>query len=336
MPEKKIRILQFGEGNFLRGFMEDMVQHACDNSDYDGGVAVIKPRNGGSLEKFRTQGNRYCLVLRGIKDGRKVNEIRQIDTIGAVYYGDTDKDKYLSLAGSADLRLVVSNTTEAGIVFNPEDKDPEVSLMSYPGKLTAFLYKRFCALANGSALDRGGLVILPMELNENNGELLLRCVLKYAEYWKLPHDFSDWIIGYNLFCNTLVDRIVSGFPKTDAGQLQAKAGFRDELMVVAEPYGSLVIETDSPDRVINAFPFDRCGVKVTFTEDLILYRQQKVKILNGIHTAICMTGLMMGLKYVDECMSQPLLRRYVNEAVAEEIIPTISYRRKKRRLLQKQ
>ncbi|MDO4868999.1 MAG: tagaturonate reductase [Bacillota bacterium] len=304
-----IKILQFGEGRFLRAFMEDMLQQVNEEAGYRGSVCIVKPRDGGSLDAFARQGNVYTLLLRGKKNGETVETSRRIDSIRSVYYGSGDYRKYMSLAESDELKLVVSNTTEAGIRFDPEDRSPQDPPATYPGKLTAFLYRRFQTFAKAKEADQSGLVILPLELNENNADLLQATIVRYAEHWGLEREFLSWLEEANLFCNTLVDRIVTGSA--------------DSLTVTAEPYGSLVIETDRADDVLRAFPFDRCGLEVTFTEDITPYRQQKVRLLNGIHTSICLTGLMMGLKHVDECMSHPLMRRYINMLISEEIMPTI-------------
>lgn len=320
--DSKVAILQFGEGNFLRAFMEDMLQHANDDARYEGSVAIVKPRTGGSLEAFARQNNQYTLLLQGKQDGELVKRTKRITCVNEVYYGDRDYEKYLALSESEDLKLIVSNTTEAGIRFDSSDLNFAEAPATYPGKLTAFLYRRFQTFAKTGTAEHG-CVILPFELNENNGELLRECVLRYADHWSLPEAFRTWIISDNLFCNTLVDRIVSGYSEAEMEHQKTKTGFEDRLLVVAEPYGSLIIETEQVDRVLDAFPFGRCGLKVTFTNDMAPYRQQKVKLLNGIHTAICMTGLMMGLEFVSDCMEEPLMRHYIHQLIEAEISPTI-------------
>lgn len=308
MLSYKTRIVQFGEGRFLRAFMEDMLEHANRTVGYGGSVFIVKPRKGGSIEQFANHNNSYELRIRGRQGGEIVDEKKIIHCISGICRGSEDYQKLLELAGSASLKLVVSNTTEAGITFDLADKSMDDPPGTYPGKLTAFLYRRFEAFAKAGDAA-GGLVIMPLELNENNGGILRDCVLKYAEHWGLPVEFVDWITSENIFCSTLVDRIVTG----------GEQG----LSVTAEPYGSLIIETDQREEVLNAFPFDKCGINVTFTDDIRPYREQKVRLLNGVHTSICLTGMMLGLRYVDECMAHPLMRAYIDMLINDEIIPTI-------------
>ena len=317
---KKAVVAQFGEGNFLRAFAEEMIDVANEKGVFDGGVAVIKPIPFGSLDTFERQDAMYTVILRGIMGGQKIVENRAISAISQMIDPFTDYEAYLELARSEALRFVISNTTEAGITYDETDKFDKHPAATFPGKLTQFLYARFEHFAG--AKDRG-LIILPVELIDQNGDNLRECVLKFAKLWALPAEFTAWLDDACIFCNCLVDRIVSGYP-SDAKSLESELlGYSDELMVVGEPFGLWVIASDKHAQVQKEFPLDTAGLPVVFTDDTRPYRERKVRILNGAHTSSVLAAYLIGFDTVDEVMADPTTRKFIEQALYGEIAPTV-------------
>ena len=312
---------QFGEGNFLRAFAEQMIDIANEKNVFDGGVAVIKPIAGGSLEAFERQDAMYTVILRGIVDGQRIVESRQINAISQIIDPFTDYAAYLELARSETLRFVISNTTEAGIVYDETDKFDQHPAATFPGKLTQFLYERYRHF--GGDVSRG-LILLPVELIDQNGDNLRACVLKFAKLWELPEEFSKWLDEACIFCNCLVDRIVSGYPVEEAGSLETELlGYKDELMVVGEPFGLWVIASDRHAQVQEEFPLHAAGMPVVFTDDARPYRERKVRILNGAHTSSILAAYLMGFDTVDAVMANPTTRNFIERTLYGEIAPTV-------------
>ena len=318
---KNTTVAQFGQGTFLRAFADYMIDVANEQGVFDGGVAIIKPRPLGSLESFEKQDSAYTVILRGLVEGKKSVESRMINAITQTINPFTEYDRYLDLAKSADLRFVISNTTEAGIVFDEADLFDQKPANSFPGKLTQFLFARYTFFAG--APDRG-LIIIPTELIENNGTKLYDCVTKLIALWNLPPEFAAWVTDTCIFCNTLVDRIVSGYPKDEAETLERDLlGYRDELMVVGEPFALWVIESPRWKEVQQAFPLDLAGMPLMFTDNLRPYRERKVRILNGAHTTTVLAAFQAGLNIVSEAMADQTIRAFLEKAVYEEIVPTV-------------
>lgn len=322
-PEKPVVVAQFGQGNFLRGHADHMIDIACEHGVFEGSVAVIKPRdsNSGSLEAFERQSCAYTVILRGLKDGEKFVEHRVISAISRVINPFVDYDAYIELAAIDSLRFVISNTTEAGIVFDGADRLEHRPAGSFPGKLTQLLYARYQRF---SGAREKGLIILPTELIEKNGTRLRECVEKLIALWELPGEFAAWVRETCIFCNCLVDRIVSGYPTREAETLERELlGYRDELLVVGEPYAFWGIESERCEEVRKAFPLDKAGLPVVFTDDLRPYRERKVRILNGGHTATVLAAYLAGLDTVGQAMANPDIRPLIEKAVYEEIVPTV-------------
>lgn len=314
--EKKkhpIRILQFGEGNFLRAFMEEFVEDANEDGYYDGSICVVKPRPGGSLAAFRKQNCIYTLVIQGLKDNRPFHEEKRITAIDTILHGHDDYGAFLKTASLPELQVIVSNTTEAGITVNEREDMDHRPPETYPAKLTRFLYERFLRFKGEPGK---GLLILPLELNEANGALLKRAVLAYIKQWKLPDSFKNWIENCNSFCNTLVDRIVSGYGKADLP-------YEDKLIDICEPYCFFAIETREQERIKEQFPMAANNPAIILTEDLSIYRERKVKILNGIHTAVSMAAYHAGYQYVREFMEDEVFLQWIKQMIWQEMIPTI-------------
>lgn len=315
---RDIKIVQFGEGNFLRGFVDEMVDVANEKGMFDSDVAIVKPQPFGDLSHFRRQDNLYTVSLRGRKNGETYMENHIVTCVQKVFHSDTDYDEYMALARLSSLQFVVSNTTEAGIVYDKSDRFDLTPPNSYPGKLTKFLFERFRAFGGN---PEKGLVILPVELIEENGFALKKCVLRQADNWKLGEKFRKWVEEYNVFCSTLVDRIVTGYPKDEAELIWGKLGYRDELLVTGEPFALWVIQSDKD--ISAKFPLDKAGLPVVFTKDQRPYRERKVRILNGAHTSTVLAAYLMGKNTVLQCMNDETVRRLMETIIFEEIVPTV-------------
>lgn len=229
-----------------------------------------------------------------------------------------DYQQFLSLAHSDSLRFIVSNTTEAGIEFDSKDTDYATLPKTFPGKLTAFLFKLF-NIFNGPP-DKG-FIVIPVELIVKNGDTLKKIVQSYSDLWNLPSAFKKWVDEHNVFCNKLVDRIAPGFPKNEIDLIQKQLGFADKLVVMAEPFHFWAIE--APDFVRMELPFRKVGLKVLFAKDLTFYRIRKVRILNGAHTAMVPLCYLRGFRTVKECVEVEPMASYVRKVVFEEIVSTL-------------
>ncbi len=323
MVQKKrrpIRVVQFGEGNFLRGFVDYMLDVANEKGFFDGSVAVVKPISYGNLDAFREQDCIYTLSLKGKQDGRTVEERRIITSIDRAVGAYEEYETYRALCELPELRFIVSNTTEAGIVYDPSDSFELTPPNTYPGKLTKFLYERFSSFHGD---PQKGVVLLPVELIERNGAKLKECVLAYVDQWNLGDAFRSWLLTSCLFCSTLVDRIVTGYPREEAPGLCDAWGYADRLIDTGEPFALWVIESDRADEVARLLPLDKAGFQVVFTDDLRPYRERKVRILNGAHTATVLAAYLAGKDIVRECMEDAVTRALMERVVYEEIAPTV-------------
>ncbi|MBG9911944.1 altronate oxidoreductase [Bacillus xiamenensis] len=308
-------ILQIGEGNFMRGFINWHIQKLNDCTDFKGRAVVVPPRKG-SVTALNEQDGLYTLCIQGFHDQKEMNERIVIQSISRGISTYTDYEAFLHVAESPDLRFVFSNTTEAGLVLRKEDRLEDRPQVSFPGKLTAFLYHRFKAFAGD---ENKGLIILPCELIEQNGDRLKEYVTAMAAEWDLPPDFVTWLKKANTFCNTLVDRIVPGFSKEAAEAVQKEDGYIDELLVTAEYYHLFVIE--APAFVQKELPFQEAGLNVLFVEDITPYRMSKVRILNGAHTAMVPIAYSCGLDTVKKAVDDELVGSFIRSMLEEEVLP---------------
>ena len=315
---RPIRIMQYGEGNFLRAFVDYMIDIANEKGLFDGDVAIVKPIVYGSLETFARQDNLYTVCLRGKAGGQVIRENRVVACIGRTVDAQEDYHAYVALAREESLEFIISNTTEAGIVFDPSDKFYACPPSTYPGKLTQFLFKRY---EHFHGAKEKGLVILPVELIENNGGKLKECVQRLIETWNLPNTFKTWVEESCVFCSTLVDRIVTGYPRDTVEDYWQELGYEDRLLAVCEPFALWVIE--SPRDISARLPLDKAGLPVVFTKDQRPFRERKVRLLNGAHTASILAAYLMGMDIVGECMADPDIRRFMEKAVYGEIAPTV-------------
>ncbi|WP_299664985.1 tagaturonate reductase [uncultured Polaribacter sp.] len=312
------RILQFGEGNFLRAFANWMIHEMNKKADFDAGVVVIQPINQGLVRMLNDQDGLYTLYLNGIKNGEAISEHQVIDCIQRGINPYENHANYLANASNPDLCFVISNTTEAGISYNENDKLEDAPQSSFPGKLTALLYERFQIF--GGASDKG-LIVIPCELIDRNGDHLKKIILQYANDWNLGNEFTEWIEEDNIFCNTLVDRIVPGFPIHKMDTITATLGYKDNLVVEGEQFHLWVIE--GPKEVKEAFPTEACGLNVVFTDNMEPYRTRKVRILNGAHTTLVPVGYLYGIDRVRESLEDQVVGRFLKDALFNNICPTL-------------
>jgi tagaturonate reductase len=313
-PEK---VLQFGEGNFLRGFVDWMLHRMNEQGQFNGQAVVVQPIDAGLTDLINEQNGMYTLLLRGIQNGETVDEAELITSIRRGINPYKDYKAFLNCALNPELRFIVSNTTEAGIVFQPEDLPTDSPPSSFPAKLTALLHKRFKAFHGDPAK---ALVILPCELIDRNGDQLKSIVHQYARKWKLGADFQQWLEHCH-FLNTLVDRIVTGYPKEEIEALSARFGYVDRLFNTAEPFHLWVIEGDP--ELAKELPLTEAGLNVVWTRDMTPYRTRKVRILNGAHTMTVLAAYLAGKETVKECMDDELIAAYMQKGLFEEIIPTL-------------
>ena len=318
-PSRPVKVLQYGEGNFLRAFVDYMIDIANEKTDFNGSIVLVKPIAFGSLDRFHEQDCRYTVILRGLEDGQRVEKTRLITSVSDAVDAVSEYDKYAAYAREASLRFIVSNTTEAGIVLDREDSFDACPPRSYPGKLTKFLFER--AEAFGYAADKG-LIILPVELIDDNGIMLKKCVLELAKIWNLGDRFISWLEEACVFTSTLVDRIVTGYPRDDAEQLWQTLGYEDQLLDTAEPFGLWVIE--SAKDISAELPLPACGLPVIYTDNQKPYKQRKVRILNGAHTSFVPAAFQMGYDIVLDAMNDPLVAGFMHDTLHEEVIPTLT------------
>jgi len=317
--ERPVKILQYGEGNFLRGFVDYMVDIANEKGVFNGNIVIIKPIPYGSLHLFEKQECQYTVSLRGLENGKPKVENRIIKSVTDALGAYEDYEAYMAYARLDTLRFIVSNTTEAGIAYDDADSPDYKPPGSFPGKLTKFLYERFLHFKGDK--DKG-LIVLPCELIENNGQTLKNYVIKLSIKWGLGKEFIGWLESSCVFCNTLVDRIITGYPADEAEKFWQEAGYVDELIVTGELFGLWVIESDRD--ISGEFPLDKANLPVIFTDNLRPYRERKVRILNGAHTCLAAASFLSGNDTVKESMDDELIKKYVLKAVFDEIMPTLS------------
>jgi tagaturonate reductase len=323
MSEKTI-IMQYGEGNFLRAFCDYMIDAAKGKDHFNPEIVIVKPIRFGDVKKFKEADNRYNVVLRGLENGEKREIYREITSVSDVldiYGSDIDLTKYNALAENENLKFIISNTTEAGIVFDETDTFETEPAATFPGKLTKFLYKRYTYFKGDMT---AGVTVLPVELIDNNGAELLRCIIEYAKLWNLGDDFESFIVSGCNFTSTLVDRIVTGYPKDEKtlSEMSQKIGYDDKLLVTAEIFGLWVIESNKDFS--ESFPLKAAGMPVLFTDNLKPYKERKVRILNGAHTSMFSVAFLMGERFVRQSVENESIWRFTKTLIDDEIIPTLS------------
>ena len=300
------KVIQFGEGGFLRGFVDWMFQIVNETTDFEGKVVVVQPIEKGMCDMLSAQDCKYTHICRGSEGV----DTRKIDVISRCVKPYEDFDSYMELAEIPSMRFIVSNTTEAGIVFSSDDKITDAPAVTFPAKVTQLLKKRF-------DLGLNGFVFLPCELIDKNGATLKNVILQYADLWELGEDFKNWVENDNIFCNTLVDRINTGFPRDEKIDL----GYEDNMLNTSEYFHLWVI--DGYKQLCAEIPFDKCDLNVIVTENLEMYRTRKVRILNGAHTSLVPYALLEGFDTVKSCVDDEKMLAHIKSCVFDEIIPTL-------------
>ena len=314
-PEK---VLQFGEGNFLRAFVDWMIDKANRDGIYQGSIVLCQPIAQGLKDMINAQDGVYTLAMRGAENGQPVENIEVITSVSRCINPYENYEDLMEIARSADLEVVVSNTTEAGIAYHEGDQLTDRPPVSFPAKVTAFLYERYKAF-NGD--PQKGLLFLPVELIDNNGAELKRIVLKYAEEWELGQEFTEWVNTANEFTSTLVDRIVTGYPRDEISYFEEKLGYKDNIIDTSELFNLWVIEGDK--KWADKLPVHKTDANVIWTDDVKPYKKRKVRILNGAHTSTVLAAYLAGFDIVGDFMKDDTVRTFMNDVIYKEVIPTL-------------
>ncbi len=314
-PEK---ILQFGEGNFLRAFVDWMIDKANRDGIYQGSIVLCQPIAQGLKDMINAQDGIYTLAMRGAENGQPVENIEVITSVSRCINPYENYEDLMEIARSADLEVVVSNTTEAGIAYHAGDQLTDRPPVSFPAKVTAFLYERYKAF-NGD--PEKGLLFLPVELIDNNGAELKRIVLQYAQEWGLGREFTDWVNTANEFTSTLVDRIVTGYPRDEVSYFEEKLGYKDNIIDTSELFNLWVIEGDK--KWADKLPVHKTDANVIWTDDVKPYKKRKVRILNGAHTSTVLAAYLAGFDIVGDFMKDDTVRTFMNDVIYKEVIPTL-------------
>lgn len=318
------RVLQFGEGNFLRAFVDYFIDMLNEHAGFHSKVVLVQPistpAGGFDLAKvINDQEGLYTLYLRGFENGEKVNKKRVISCVSRCLNSYSDYEAVMACADNPELRFITCNTTEAGIAYDPTCKFEDAPPSTYPGKLTQFLYRRFRKFGTQAGK---GFIILACELIDDNGKELEKCVLNYAEQWNLGEEFIAWVKKENIFCSTLVDRIVTGYPRAEADSINEANGYIDQTLDTGEVFGFWVIE--GPESLKQELPFAEAGLPVLITDNHKPYKQRKVRILNGAHTSMVLGAYLAGQNIVRDCMNDEVICGFMNKAIYDEIIPTLT------------
>lgn len=315
LPE---RVLQFGEGNFLRAFVDWMIHRLNNQGLFNGRVVVVQPIAEGLTPLVNEQDGLFTLLLRGLKEGTPQEETEVIGSVSRGINPYTAWSEYLKCAENPEIEFIVSNTTEAGIAYDASDRPDMTPPASFPAKLAVYLYHRFKHFQGDAAR---GLVILPCELIDRNGDNLKNIVLRLAAEWQWPAEFKTWVENHNYFLNTLVDRVVTGYPRDEVSALTERLGYEDKLLNTGELFHLWVIE--GPAHLADRLPFAQAGLNVVWTNDMAPYRTRKVRILNGAHTASVPASFLYGLDTVGEMMDHEIMGAFVRQAMFDEIVPSI-------------
>lgn len=315
-PEK---VIQFGEGNFLRAFVDWIIFNMNEKTDFNGSVVVVQPIERGMIDMLNGQDCLYHVNLQGLDNGEPVNSLTKIDVISRALNAYTQNEEFMHLAEQPEIRFVISNTTEAGIAFDPSCKLTDKPASSYPGKLTQLLYHRY-EYFKGDMTK--GLIVFPCELIFLNGHKLKECILQYIELWNLGEDFKNWFLNACGVYATLVDRIVPGFPRKEIDDIKAKLGYDDNMVVQGEFFHLWVIE--APAEIANEFPADKADLNVLFVPSEEPYHERKVTLLNGPHTVLSPVAYLSGVNIVRDACQHPVIGKYINKVMYEELMETLN------------
>ncbi|MGD1815629.1 MAG: tagaturonate reductase [Pleomorphochaeta sp.] len=319
--KRKESILQFGEGNFLRAFVDWQIDNANEKTDFNSNVVIVQPLAKGLSDMINDQEGLYTTITRGIRNDEIVEDYRKITSVSRCINVYDEFDKYMEMSKSEDLRFVISNTTEAGISYSENCSLSDQPAASFPAKVTQLLYSRF----NHFNKEGHGLIFIPCELIEKNGDNLKAIIIRYANEWKLGDDFISWVNSECIFANSLVDRIVTGYPRNEADAICEKIGYKDNLLDTAELFHLWVIEAkkENLEQLRKEFPLDKAGLNVIFTDDMSFYRTRKVRILNGTHTLMVLAAHLYGITTVDEALNDEVVFKFIKEGLFDEIIESM-------------
>lgn len=315
-PEK---VIQFGEGNFLRAFVDWIIYNMNDKTDFNGSVVVVQPIEKGMIDMLNAQDCLYHVNLQGLDNGEPVNSLTKIDVISRALNAYTQTDEFMQLAEQPEMRFVISNTTEAGIAFDPGCKLSDKPASSYPGKLTQLLYHRFCHFQGDMSK---GLIVFPCELIFLNGHKLKECILQYIDLWELGDEFKHWFLNACGVYATLVDRIVPGFPRKEIDAIKTRLDYDDNMVVQGEFFHLWVIE--APASIADEFPADKAGLNVLFVPSEEPYHERKVTLLNGPHTVLSPVAYLSGINIVRDACLHPVVGKYINKVMCEELMETLN------------
>ena len=323
------RIIQFGEGNFLRCFVDWIIYNMNQKTDFNSSVVVVQPIEKGMVDWLNGQDCLYHVNLQGRLNGEVVNSLTRIDVISRALNPYTQNQAFMALADEPSIRFVISNTTEAGIAFDPSCKFTDAPASSYPGKLTQLLFRRYKTF--GGAADKG-LILMPCELIFLNGHHLKDCIYKYIELWKDDfgtdyEGFKAWFTNHCYVCATLVDRIVPGFPRKEIKQIQEKTCYEDNLVVQGEAFHLWVIEKPenmSIDELKAEFPAEKAGLNVLIAESEKPYHERKVTLLNGPHTVLSPVAYLSGINIVRDACNDPVVGKYIHKVQFDELMQTLN------------
>ena len=315
-PEK---VIQFGEGNFLRAFVDWIIFNMNEKTDFNGSVVVVQPIEKGMIDMLNGQDCLYHVNLQGLDNGEPVNSLTKIDVISRALNAYTQNEEFMHLAEQPEIRFVISNTTEAGIAFDPTCKFTDKPASSYPGKLTQLLYHRYEYFKGDMSK---GLIVFPCELIFLNGHKLKECILQYIDLWNLGEDFKNWFLNACGVYATLVDRIVPGFPRKEIDDIKEKLGYDDNMVVQGEFFHLWVIE--APAEIANEFPADKAGLNVLFVPSEEPYHERKVTLLNGPHTVLSPVAYLSGVNIVRDACQHPIIGKYINKVMFDELMETLN------------
>lgn len=313
------RIIQFGEGNFLRAFVDWIISNMNEKTDFNSSVVVVQPIEKGMIDALNAQDGLYHVNLQGLSNGEVINSLRMIDVISRALSPYQDFDAFLSLAEQPEMRFVISNTTEAGINFDPSCKLDDAPASSYPGKLTQLLYHRFKHFAGDPTK---GLIIFPCELIFLNGHKLKETIYQYIELWNLGEEFKAWFESACEVYATLVDRIVPGFPRKEIEQIKAKLDYDDNMVVQGEAFHLWVIE--APESVAEEFPANKAGLNVLFVPSEEPYHERKVTLLNGPHTVLSPVAFLAGVDIVRDACQHEVIGKFIHRVMFDELMETLN------------
>lgn len=320
-PEKKYptRVIQFGEGNFLRAFVDWSIDILNEQTNLDAGITIVRPIDTDFPPSLNIQDGLYTTIIRGLNEqGEEVSESRIIRSVNNEINPYQNYEEYLALAHDKNIRFVFSNTTESGISYHENDKFDDRPPISFPAKITRLLFERFNYFKGDI---NKGWVIIPCELIDYNGEALKALILRYTQEWQLSAEFIQWLESANTFCSTLVDRIVTGYPRDEAQKLEQELGYHDVFLDTAEHFYLFVIQ--GPEWLLQELHLDKHPMNIQIVNDIKPYKERKVAILNGAHTAMVPVAWLCGLNTVGEAMQDKHIQQFVEKLLNEDIIPVL-------------